>query len=518
MTAERLSMRKVKEALRLHAERRSIRSIAQSLGVAHSTVSEYLRRARAAALRWPLPPEVTDAELEKHLFPVPAASPVARAVPEWSEMHRELSRKGVTLQLLWLEYKETHADGYQYSQFCEHYRRWCGTLDLVLRQPHKAGEKVFVDYAGQTAPLIDRETGELHPAQIFVGVLGASNFTYAEATWTQELPDWIGAHVHMYEYFGGVPALTVPDNLKSGVRHACYYDPDLNPTYHELATHYRTTVLPTRTAHPRDKAKVEVGVQVVERWILARLRHHTFFALDELNQEIWRLLEILNDRPFKKLEGTRRSLFQTLDRPALRPLPPTPYEYARWKKARVNIDYHIDVLGHYYSVPYTLVRQEVDVRITARTIEVLHHGRRIAAHRRSERRGGFTTDPAHRPKSHQRHLEWTPSRILRWAQQTGPRTADLVQHILESRPHPEQGYRACLGLFRLGQRYSPPRLEAACARALALGATSYRSVKSILQNGLDRLPLEEQTTLTLPRDHHHVRGASYYATSTSGES
>jgi transposase len=310
----------------------------------------------------------------------------------------------------------------------------------------------------------------------------------------------------------------VPDNLKSGVRHASYYDPDINPTYHELATHYQTIVLPTRTARPRDKAKVEVGVQIVERWILARLRNHTFHSLDELNREIRRLLDILNDRPFKKLPGSRRSLFESLDRPALRPLPSTRYEYARWKKARVNIDYHIEVLGHYYSVPHTLVHEEVDVRITAHAIEILHGGRRIAAHIRSERRGAFTTTPEHRPKAHQRHLEWTPSRIVRWAEQTGPQTCALVQRILETRPHPEQGYRSCLGLLRLGQRYSAVRLEAACTRALTLGAISYRSVNSILQNGLDRLPLEEQATLSLPRDHEHVRGPNSFITPTPGES
>lgn len=518
MTAERLSMRKVKEALRLYAEGRSRRSIARSLGVGHSTVSEYLRRAKVADLNWPVAAELSDAEIERCLFPAPIPSHVPRPVPQWDEIHRELRRKGVTLQLLWLEYKEAHTDGYQYSQFCEHYARWSGKLDLVLRQEHRAGEKVFVDFAGQTVPVIERSTGELLDAQIFVGVLGASNFTYAEATRSQELPEWTSAHVHMYEYFGGVAAVTVPDNLRSGVRHASYYDPDINPTYHELATHYQTIVLPTRTARPRDKAKVEVGVQIVERWILARLRNHTFYGLEELNREIRRLLDILNDRPFKKLPGSRRSLFESIDRPALRPLPPTRYEYARWKKARVNIDYHIEVLGHYYSVPYTLVHEEVDVRITTHTIEILHGGRRIAAHLRSERRGAFTTTLEHRPKSHQRHLEWTPSRIVRWAEQTGPQTCALVQRILETRPHPEQGYRSCLGLLRLGQRYSSVRLEAACTRALTLGAISYRSVNSILQNGLDRLPLEEQATLSVPRDHEHVRGPNSFITLTPGES
>ena len=315
----------------------------------------------------------------------------------------------------------------------------------------------------------------------------------------------------MMEFFGGVPLVIVPDNLKAGVKHACYYEPDLNPTYHDWAVHYGTTVLPARVRRPRDKAKVESGVLLVERWILARLRKHTFFSLAELDEEIRRLLDALNQRPFQKLEGSRRSLFETLDRPALLPLPATRYDFAQWKKARVNIDYHIDVLGHYYSVPYKLEREQVDVRITNDTVEVLHNGRRVCAHARGRKKGGYTTDPAHRPKSHQKYLEWTPSRMIRWGEQTGPRTADMVRRILESRPHPEQGFRACLGLLRLGERYTTPRLEAACARALHVGAISYQSVKSILSTGLDQIPFEEQTALELPQDHEHVRGKEYYA-------
>jgi transposase len=521
MAAERLSMRKIKEVLRLKAAGHGNRAIARSLGVAHSTVREYLSRARAADLAWPLPEQLTDAELEARLFPPARPSNRARPVPDWVEVHREMKakeRSGVTLQLLWLEYKEDHPDGLQYSQFCERYRQWRGGLDLVLRQEHRAGDKVFVDFAGASVPIVDRDTGEVGEAQIFVGVLGASNYTYAEACWSQELPEWIGAHVRMYEYFGGVPRLTVPDNLKAGVRHASFYEPDLNPTYHELAVHYGTAVLPTRTRKPRDKAKVEAGVLLVERWILARLRKFSFFCLADLNREILRLLDLLNHRPFQKLEGSRCSLFETLDRPALLPLPEQSYEFARWKKARVNIDYHIDVLGHYYSVPHPLVRQQVDVRITRTSVEILHSGRRVAVHLRSQRKGGFTTEPAHRPKSHQKHLEWTPSRIIAWAEKTGPDTGELARQILESKPHPEQGYRACLGLLRLAERYSPQRLEAACGRALRIGGVSYRSVKSILQSGLDRLPLEEQAILALPQDHAHVRGGPYYAAaSANGE-
>jgi transposase len=521
MAAERLSMRKIKEVLRLQAAGQSQRAIARSIAVARSTVNEYVQRAAAAGLTWPLPDDLSEGALEARLFRTAAPPTAARPMPDWGEIYEEMKSKrrtGVTLQLLWIEYKEANPEGLQYSQFCEWYRRWRGGLDRVLRQEHKAGEKVFVDFTGQTVPIVDRGTGEvLFEAEIFVGVLGASNFTYAQACRSQELPEWISAHTRMVEYFGGVPRAIVPDNLKSGVRHACYYEPDLNPTYHDWAQHYGTAVLPTRVRRPRDKAKVEAGVLLVERWILARLRHHTFFSLAELDEEVRRLLGRLNDRRFQKLEGSRSSLFETLDRPALQPLPTTRYDFAQWKKATVNIDYHVDVLGHLYSVPYQLQRAKVDVRITNDTVEIFHDGRRVAAHARSRRKGGFTTDAAHRPKSHQKYLEWTPSRMIRWGEQTGPCTAEMVRRILDSRPHPEQGYRACLGLLRLGERYTAPRLEAACARALHVDAISYRSVKSILSTGLDQVPAEVQTTLVLPQHHEHVRGEDYYATAAAGE-
>ena len=521
MAAERLSMRKIREVLRLAAAGQSQRAIAESVLVARSTVREYLKRAAAAGLSWPLPDELTESAMEALLFPAPPPSTVRRPLPDWAAIYEEMKtrrRTGVTLQLLWLEYKEAHPDGIHYSHFCESYRQWRGGLDRVLRQEHRAGDKVFVDFAGQTVPIIDRASGEiLFGAEIFVGVLGASNFTYAQPCRSQELPEWISAHTRMLEYFGGVPRAVVPDNLKSGVRHACFYEPDLNPTYQDWAQHYGTAVLPTRVRRPRDKAKVEAGVLLVERWILARLRRHTFFSLADLDEEIRRLLELLNDRPFQKLEGSRRSLFETLDRPALQPLPSTRYDYAQWKKARVNIDYHVDVLGHLYSVPYQLQRTQVDVRITSDTVEIFHDGRRVAVHVRGRTKGGFTTDAAHRPKAHQKYLEWTPSRMIRWGEQTGPRTAEMVRRILDARPHPEQGYRACLGLLRLGERYTPARLEAACGRALHVGAVSYKSVKSILSTGLDQLPVEEQTALALPQDHDHVRGGAYYAAAAAGE-
>lgn len=506
-------MRKIKAVLRLRAQGLSDRAIAHSLKIPRTTVRRYRQRAEAAGLGWPLPEGLTESALETRLFP--PSPPVGRHVrpePDWSYVHKELRRPGVTLQLLWLEYKANHPDGYQYSRFCELFREWKGALDPVLRQEHRAGEKAFVDYAGQTVPVVDPETGEVREAQIFVGVLGATNFTFAEATWTQGLPDWIGSHVRMFEFWGGVAELLIPDNLASGVARACRYEPDVNPTYHELATHYGTAVLPARVRKPRDKAKVESAVQVAERWILAPLRNHTFFSLAELNREIRRLLEELNDRPFQKLDGSRRSLFESLERPNLQPLPAQRYEYAEWRKAHVNIDYHIAVDHHFYSVPHRLVRKQVEVRLAASTLEVLFDGQRVAAHARSHRKGGFTTDPSHRPKAHREHLEWPPSRLIRWAEKTGPHTASVVTRILEEKPHPEQGYRPCLGILRLGERYSPQRLEAACRRALKIGGVTYRSIKSILEHGLDRLPLEEQATLELPQKHQNVRGADYYST------
>jgi len=358
--------------------------------------------------------------------------------------------------------------------------------------------------------VVDSETGEIREAQIFVGVLGASNFTFVEATWTQTLADWTASHVRMWEYFGGVSELVIPDNLTSGVSKACRYEPEVNPTYQELANHYGTAVLPARKRKPRDKAKVETGVQVAERWILAPLRNHTFFSLAELNTEIALLLELLNDRPFQKLDGTRRSLFESLERPALKPLPATRYEYGEWSKAQVNIDYHVAVENHFYSVPHRLLRKQVEVRLTASALEVFHDGHRVAAHARSWRGGGFTTDPSHRPKAHKEYLEWTPARMIRWAEKTGPHTATVVTRIFENKPHPEQGYRPCLGILRLGDRYSPGRLEAACHRALSIQGVSYRSIKSILEHGLDRVSLEEQATLDLPQNHDNLRGPDYY--------
>jgi transposase len=504
-------MRRITDVLRLAAGGRSQREIAQAVNAARSTVGEYLKRAKKAGISWPLPPAWDEAVLERALFPPPPPLPAAsRGVPDWAHVHQELKRKGVTLFLLWEEYKVAHPDGFQYSWFCKHYRTWVGKVDLVMRQSHRAGETLFVDYAGQTVPVVERATGEIRHAQVFVAVLGASNYTFAEATWTQALPDWIASHQRAFTFFNGVSETVVVDNLKSGVTHPHRYEPELNPTYAEMAAHYDVAILPTRVAKPRDKAKVEVSVQVVERWILARLRNQRFFSLDELNRAIAELLPLLNERPFKKLPGCRRELYEQLDRPALKPLPAQRYVFGTWKKVRVNIDYHIELERHYYSVPYQLVKQQLEARLSAHTVELFHRGRRVASHRRSFKPGGYTTATAHMPRPHREYAEWTPRRLVEWANKTGPATGELIGQILAHRRHPQQGFRSCLGILRLGKSYGEARLEAACVRALRIGAASYKSIESILKHGLDQQPLPEPASPASTRNHDNLRGPKYY--------
>jgi len=504
-------MRKIREILRLkHDCKRSNREIGTSCGIGSSIVGDYLMRARVAGVTWPVDAEIDDSTLEQLLFPSTAPAVKSQTAPDFQQVHKELKRrKGVTLGLLWEEYKERHPNGYQYSWFCQNYRTWAGRLDVVMRQDHRAGEKLFVDYAGQTVPIVDRLTGEMTEAQIFVAVLGACNYTYAEATKSQKVEDWIGSHVRTFSFMGGIPELVVPDNLKSGVTKACRYEPDVNPTYLDLANHYNTAIMPARARKPRDKAKAEAGVLLVERWILARLRNHTFFSLTELNQEIKKLLVRLNSKPFKKLPGSRQSQFEELDKPALKPLPTSPYRIAHWKKATVNIDYHVEVEGHYYSVPYQLVKKKLEVRYTDKTVELLHKGKRVASHLRNNSRGRHTTVKEHMPKRHQKYLEWTPDRFQRWARKIGPQTEALTDKLLHSRAHPQQAYRAILGILRLGKSYGDDRLEAACQRALYFNAMSYRSIASILKNNLDKKTLTTKAE-TPPVSHDNIRGADYY--------
>ncbi|MDP6511185.1 MAG: IS21 family transposase [Dehalococcoidia bacterium] len=510
-------MRKVKEILRLkHASGLSKRQIARSCNVSRSTVADYLMRARGAGVNWPEAAELTETQLEGRLFPTEhLSSSVYRPPPDCDYIYNQLRRYrsvNLTLIQLWLEYKEKHPDGYQYTQFCEHYHRWRGKLDYCMRQEHRAGEKVFIDYSDGLS-IVDPLTGELIPTQLFVAVWGASNYTYAEATLSQTLPHWIGSHVRAFHYFGSIPRAVVPDNLKSGVNKACFYDPEMNPTYAEMAEHYGCAVLPARPRRPRDKAKAEVGVLIAQRWILAVLRQRTFYSLAELNAAIRECLECLNTRPMRRMGKSRRELFESLDRPCALPLPEHPYEYAEWLKARVNIDYHIEVDHHYYSVPFQLLREKLDVRLTPTTIEAFRKGERVAAHIRSYVRGKHTTLREHMPPEHRRYAEWSPSRFIQWAAKTGAATAQLVEKIMAARIYPEQGYRACLGIIRLGQHYEPERVEAAAQRALKFNTCSYKSVRAILAAGLDRQPdAEEQPHQMRLLMHGNIRGREYYAT------
>jgi transposase len=427
-------------------------------------------------------------------------------------VHKEMRRPHVTLMLLWLEHKEAFPDGHAYSQFCALYRRWQRRIDVVMRQEHKAGEKLFVDFPGRRIPIYDERTGAVaFEAELFVAVMGASSYLFAEALRSQELLHWVAGHVHAFEALGGCPAIVVCDNLRSGVTRPNRYEPDVNATYQEMAAHYGVAVIPARSYKPRDKAKVEAGVLLAERWIMARLRNERFTSLGEANIGIAALVEWVNARPFKKLAGSRATLFEELDRPALAPLPADRYEFALWRKAKVNIDYHLEVRPdrHYYSVPYRLAGETVDVRLAAGTVEVFHRHRRVASHVRIFS-AGFSTDPAHMPESHRRHAAWTPSRIIAWADKTGPATAKLTEAIMAARRHPEQGFRSCLGIVRLADRYGTQRVEAACERALALRAHSYRSVESILRTGLDREPLPVEGPSRAHPSHDNVRGPDYY--------
>jgi transposase len=512
MTAARLPMRQIREVLRLrYSSRLSQREIALSLGMSQGAVSNYLAAARRAGLTWPLSPELDDDfKLETLLFPAPPNVPISsRPLPDWASLHRDLRRPGVTLSLLWEEYRTSAPDGVGYSWFCDLYRAWAGRVTLVMRQVHIAGERLFVDYSGHTMEVVDATTGEVQTAQIFVAVMGASNYTYVEATFTQKLPDWIASHVRAFSYFGGTTKQIVPDNLRSGVTKACLYEPAINRTYADLARHYATAICPARPRRPRDKAKAEVGVQIVGRWILARLRNKRFFSLAALNIDIRILLDDLNKRPLRGWGRSRRDLFEELDRPALNPLPAVPYEYAEWKRCRVNIDYHVEVDKHYYSAPHRLVRQEVEVRLTLATVELFYHGKRIASYLRSNRPHKHTTLPEHMPSSHRRYRDWTHERIQREASKIGPQAAALVDLILRSKPHPEQGFRSCIGIVRLVKRYPVERVEAACGRALALNTRSFTSVVTILKNKAEK-PTSSTTEPSEVLVHHNIRGADYY--------
>jgi len=515
-------MRKISDVLRLKAQGMSNRDIAVSVGAGKTAVYEYLTRAAGAGISWPLPEGLDDEALEAKLFPPPTAlAEGARPAPDWREVNRELkSRRHVTLRLLWLEWRESNPDGWGYSQYCWHYKRWLGGQDVVMRLTYPGGERMFVDFSGDKAYWYDPGTGERREAEVFVSVLGCSGMLYVEATAAQDIESWCYAHVHAWEAYEGVTELTVPDNLKSGVTKPCWFEPGVNRSYQELAEHSGTVILPTRVARPRDKAAVEAGVLTAERWVLAPLRNRRFFSLAELNEAVRERTAWVNAQPFRGEPASRAELFAELERPALKPLPAQRFELAHWKEVTVNIDYHVEYSDgsgrHYYSVPYTLVHQRLELRATKHTVEVYKGSRRVASHPREHGRRRYITDPAHMPPSHRAHLEWTPSRLANWARTVSPATGELVEKILESKPHPEHAYRSCLGLMSLAKRYGPERLGAACARAVASGATSYTSVKSILAEGLDRVPLPSSAKLPPPPAHENLRGPGYWADEGDG--
>ncbi|WP_341303200.1 IS21 family transposase [Pseudomonas sp. TMP25] len=516
MPAQRVAMRNIKECLRLKFELGlSHEKIARALQLSKGVVSKYVTAASDTGLDWPVLAALDEKALSAALVPTGKLHQTRgeRVLPDVISLHRELRRKGVTLQLLWEEYVTAHPKQptYRYTQFVEHYRRYAKSLKRSMRQTHVAGEKLFIDYAGPTLPVIDRATGEISRAHIFVAALGASNYTYACATPGETQVDWLTALSQALDYLGGVPEMIVPDNPRALISDPDRYEPGLNRAALECAKHYGTVMLPARPRKPQDKAKAEVAVQIVERWIMARLRHQQFFSLHAVNQAIAGLLEDLNQRPFKKLDGCRRDWFERLDQPVLRPLPLQPYQVATFKRCKVNIDYHIEVDGSFYSVPSALARQSVDVRLSAQTVEVLHGNRRVASHVRLQRRGIYSTQSEHMPASHKAHREWTPQRLLDWGESIGPYTRQIVEHQLTHKPHPEMGYRSCLGLLSLARQYGKTRLEAGSLRAVQLRALNGRTVRNLLKQGLDRQPLPKPTSTTPPPNSHaNLRGADYY--------
>jgi transposase len=503
-------MRQIRQALRLHLEAGLSHSqTGRALGIPKATVGKYARLARAAHVDWTVAQNLSDEELEARLYQ-PAVPRASRHLePDYAHIHQELKRPGVTLQLLWEEYAQANPLAYKYTSFCIKYREWAEGLKRSMRQVHVAGDKLFADYAGQTVPIIDPATGEIRAAQIFVATLGASNYTYACATATQTAADWVGSLIGALEFIGGTPKLIVPDQPRALIARPDRYEPGVGRLVEEFCDHYGVAVLPARPAHPRDKPKVENAVLVVERWILARLRNRRFFSLAELNAAIGELLAELNRRPFKKLPGCRREAFERLDQPALKPLPPTRMAIVRFKSARVNIDYHVELDGHYYSVPHRLARSTVELRVSSTTVQAFAGQQRVAVHPYSAIKGAFTTNPEHMPASHRAHREWTPAKLIAWGERVGVACA-VVRWQMEHRPHPEQGYRACLGLQRLARKYGAQRLEAACTRAMAIRSPTFHSIDSILKSGMDRQPLPPKPTQASLPLHENVRGPDYY--------
>ena len=512
MAAMRLPMRKLREIIRLKLEaKQSNRAIARSCGISPSTVSDCVGRIAVAGIAWPLTPELDDDEaLTRFLFPDEKHPVKNRPEPDWAFIHGELQKRHVTKQLVWQEYKAAQPGGYQYSQFCELYHKWSRPLLATMRQAHRPGDKTFIDFSGDGIDIVDRFTGECQKAVLFVAVLGASNLTYVEPVLHQDLPTWVGCHVRASEYFGGVTAVWTPDNPKVGVTRADRYDPELNPTYAELARHYGVAVIPARPRKPRDKAKVEAAVLLAERWIIAVLRHRTFYSMEELRAAVAELVERLNDRPMKLLKKSRRQLFEEMERATLKPLPVHPYELSKWERLKLGFDYHLKIDDHFYSVHFQHIGKELDVRATESTVEIFLKGKRLDSYPRSYEKWKHSTRKEHMPRAHLDHVEWTPERIIDWAKKIGPQTAALIEAMLTAKEHPQQAFRKCMGILSLSKQYEAERVENACARALRVRALSYRSIRAILKNNLDRAPLPgDEPQMALPL-HENIRGGRYY--------
>ncbi|MFA5508236.1 MAG: IS21 family transposase [Vulcanimicrobiota bacterium] len=510
-------MRVIREILRIRFEFGSgHREIGRAVNKSPSTVGLCLSKFEAAGLSWPLPYDLSDEELEMRLYPAPPVldDDEVRPEPDWEYVARELHKKHVTLNLLWKEYQKAHADEnpYQYTWFCDQFREWESRKSVTMRQNHKAGEKMLVDWAGTKVPILNDKTGEVTEASIFVATLGLSSYTYVEAFENEQTPAWIAGHTNACQHFGGVGEITVPDNAKTGVTKADYCEPEINPVYYAWSEHYKTAIIPARRKKPKDKAKVESGVKVSGMWILAAIRNMTFYSVSELNATIWELLEDLNDKPFQKRPGSRRSWFEEQEKAALKPLPAEPFEIFEFKKARVAPDYHVQVEGHFYSVPFTLVKEILEVRIRPRIVQFFHRDRMVAVHRRSAALGAHTTLHEHMPANHRHQVEWTPERFESWALHHGASVRDFVVELMKRKQHPEQAFRSCFGLMRLAKEFGSQRLDAACLRALTLGAFRYKSVKSILKKGLDSRPLPSDASPPSRSAGHHenVRGSAYY--------
>lgn len=519
MSRKRTELRRIREILRLHHELEySDREIARAFKMSHSTVSKIHAAVSAAGYTWPLPDEVDNNMLERICYPQRTHRKTSQPQPDWNGVWKQMQRKGMTLRLQWMRYKDRHPDGYQYSQFCEHYNRWCRKKNVSMHQEHRAGVNTEVDYAGSTLPLTDPATGVVKQVPVFVSALGVSGLLYSEATLTMQLPDWIGSHMRMFEYYGGATEIVTPDNPKTGVKRPCRYDPDIQRTYENMVRHYGAVVMPARVRKPKDKPRAERGVQEVLRWIIVILQEREFFSLEEMNEAIHEELEKINSKPFSVREGSRRSVFEELDKPLLKPLPSERFTFEEWKEVKVHLDYHVQIDYNKYSVPYVLAGEYLTARITSTTVELFNGEKRVASHMRQlTGRYRFSTHMNHMPEKHVKHLKMTPEKIMSWADRIGSHASQMADAILKRREHPAQGYRAILGIMTLSKKYGVERLNKACGMALRVNSLRLRDVKLILQKELDLSLFDEVEEEDEPIMHRNIRGEEFYAGKGSGQ-